>query len=121
MGPDASEWAELNRLPDELVAELSDLDRTALRSLRSFATAQLVGSRRSVEELLEPRPGEELVDVRESETLTLVRKTQPCLDGCDDCPHGPFLYAVRERTHDEREPTTDWCCLGAVRSPGEVE
>jgi hypothetical protein len=63
----------------------------------------------TVEEMLEERDGEEIIDVEEGHGYTKVVKTQPCAHGCDECPHGPYLYHVRaEKSPESGEPSLHW-------------
>jgi hypothetical protein len=103
-------------LPDELVERLSRLDESDLRAAISYAKS-LLSPVPAVEDLLEERPGEEILEVENQDRHTKVVKMQPCAQGCDECPHGPYLYHVRVETYpsDGAEPSLHWDFLGLVR------
>ncbi|NHN61367.1 MULTISPECIES: hypothetical protein [Halorussus] len=105
-----------NDLPDDLVERVSQLDESEIRALVSYARSQLPQPP-TVEDLLEERPGEEILDVEDDGAYTRVVKMQRCADGCEDCPHGPYLYHVRVEPHpgEDRSPSLHWEFLGPVR------
>jgi hypothetical protein len=39
-----------------------------------------------------------------------------CPDGCEDCPHGPYLYHVTEEPLPDGDTRTHWSFIGEVRS-----
>jgi len=112
---DSSDSSSPN-LPDELADRLSRLDESELRAVISHAKS-LLSPMPAVEDLLEERPGEEILDVEDGDGYTKVIKTQPCAHGCDECPHGPYLYHVGVETYpaDGVEPSLHWAFLGLVR------
>lgn len=103
-------------LPDDLEERLSRLDDAELRAVVSYVTS-LLPAPPTVAERLEERPGEEILEVEERDGYTNVVKRQPCAQGCEECPHGPYLYHVRaERYPDDRDSESlHWEFLGPVR------
>lgn len=103
----------------EFASELATLDADELRAVIAYAQS-LLPSQPAPEELIEPQPGEEILEITEHEGFTTVLKEQPCVEGCDDCPHGPYLYRVRAEIHlEEDEPALHWSFLGRVTSEDE--
>ncbi|NEU57856.1 hypothetical protein [Halorussus sp. MSC15.2] len=103
-------------LSDDLAERLSDLTESELRAVISHAES-LLPRPPTVADLLEARPGEEILDVEERDGYTKVVKRQPCAQGCEECPHGPYLYHVRVEKHPEdgEGPSLHWQFLGPVR------
>ncbi|UPV76872.1 hypothetical protein M0R89_20610 (plasmid) [Halorussus limi] len=102
-------------LPEDLADRLPQLNESELRAVVSHARS-LLPEPPTVEDLLEAKSGEELLEVDEKEGYTMVAKKQPCAEGCDECPHGPYLYHVRVENHPERgkEPSLHWEFIGPV-------
>lgn len=106
-------------LSDELALQLEALDAAELRAVITYAQSLLPTEPASAD-LIDERPEEEILDITEHEGYTTVIKAQPCVDGCDDCPHGPYLYRVRAEIHPgDEEPTLHWDFLGRVTSTDE--
>lgn len=105
--------ASAGDLPDDLRARLEELDDSELRAVRSYARA-LLPEPPTVPDLLEERPGEEILEVEELDEYARVVKTQPCVEGCDECPHGPFLYHVRVEDRPDDDPSLHWVFVGPV-------
>lgn len=114
--PSPSSGSGPDDLPDELAERVSRLDESELRELISYARS-LLPRPPTVDDLLEERPGEEIIDVESEDAYTRVVKTQPCAEGCEDCPHGPYLYHVRVKPSpaDGESPSLRWDFLGPVR------
>lgn len=102
-------------LPDALGEQLAELSEAELRSVIRYVES-LLPPPPSVEDLLEEHPGEEILEVEEQDGYASVVKRQPCADGCDECPHGPYLYHVRvEKSPEDGEPPSlHWEFLGLV-------
>lgn len=81
-------------LSAELASQLAGLDESELQAIITYAHAVLLDNP-SPTDLLEEQPGEEILDVIERDGHTEVIKKQPCAEGCDECPHGSYLYRVR--------------------------
>lgn len=117
MSPDSEQSSPSapSRLPDALRDQLAELSESELRAVISYAKS-LLPSPPSVEELLEERPGEEILEVEDQDGYTTVIKRQPCAHGCEECPHGPYLYHVRVEKKPENSdaPSLDWKFLGRV-------
>lgn len=103
-------------LPDDLVEQLSNLDEFEIRDVISYAKS-LLPATPTVEDLLEEREDEEILEVTEKTGYTKVIKKQPCAEGCDECPHGPYLYQVRVERYPENEaqPSLHWEFIGPVK------
>lgn len=100
--------------PVDLGDRLSRLDESELRAVISYART-LLPEPPTVDDLLEERPGENILDVEERDDHTKIVKTQPCVEGCEECPHGPYLYHVRVERHPrEKEPSLHWTFVGPV-------
>lgn len=103
-------------LPDELAPTLAALNAAELRAVIAYAES-LLPTKPAPPELIKERTGEEIVEITEHEGYTTVIKAQPCVEGCEKCPHGPYLYRVRAEIHpDVDEPTLHWDFLGRVTS-----
>lgn len=101
-------------LPEDLEERISRLSESELRTVISYAES-LLPQLPTVEDLLEERPGEEILEVGERDGYTKVLKLQPCVEGCDDCPHGPYLYHVRvEKRPEDGEPSLHWEFIGPI-------
>lgn len=121
MSPDADNRPDASHsppsdLPGDLVERLSRLDESELRNLISYAKS-LLPPTPTVTELLEAREGEQINDVEEQDGYTKVLKSQPCAYGCDECPHGPYLYYVRVEKYPESraEPSLHWEFIGLIK------
>lgn len=103
-------------LPDDLADELSQLTASELRAVVSYAKSLLPGLP-TVEDLLEELPGEEIVEVEDENGYTKVVKRQPCVQGCAECPHGPYLYHVQvaRSPEDGEQPSLHWEFIGYVK------
>ncbi|WP_336325557.1 hypothetical protein [Halovenus sp. HT40] len=100
-------------LPDSLVAELGDLSLEDLR--RTIVHAQeLLQHQADAPSLIELNPGENVIRIEEQDGYTEVVKTVPCAEGCEDCPHGPYLYHVTEEQRPEGGTHTHWTLIGEV-------
>ncbi|MFC4551572.1 MULTISPECIES: hypothetical protein [Halorussus] len=119
MTPSAEDGAEEvaspdAELPGELTSRLNDLDEESLRAVIVYAQS-LLPSPPTVTDLLAERAEDDLVEIIEHEGYTTVKKMQPCAEGCEDCPHGPYLYRVRaERSPEDGAPSLRWDFLGRV-------
>lgn len=100
-------------LPDSLASELSRLTPEELRNTIVHAQ-ELLQSHQETASPIEPRPGEDIIRVIEHDGYTEVVKRLSCAEGCENCPHGPFLYHVSEETRPEGGTRLHWTFLGAV-------
>lgn len=102
-------------LPPEAVEVLDELNEAELRAAIDYARARKRDIHPRVTDQIEAHEGEELIRVEERDGYTEVVKKQLCSDGCDDCPHGPFLYHVREEQVPDGESQLHWTYIGIVQ------
>ncbi|WP_424005548.1 hypothetical protein ACOZ4I_19435 (plasmid) [Haloarcula salina] len=105
-------------IPDRVVAELNELTPDELRNTIIHAQ-ELLQFQEESSSPIEPGPGEDIIRVTEHEGYTEVVKQYSCTEGCDDCPHGPYLYHVREEPRPEGGTHFHWTFLGKVVSDEE--
>lgn len=101
-------------LPTDLIETLNQLDESELRAVIDYAQQRYEFVHPAITDQIEAAPGEEIVQIEEQPTYTRVVKRQPCATGCDDCPHGPFLYHVHEETRPGGETKLRWRYLGSI-------
>lgn len=94
-------------VPSSVATELSQLDDESLRAVLDYGQI-LLNTR------IEAGPNEEIVSVEDHGTHTTVIKREDCADGCDDCPHGPYLYHIRSEEHVNGEKSLHWVYIGEV-------
>lgn len=99
-------------LPTEVADALSTLNRAELRAAIDFAQKRSQYLHPEVMDQIEPGTGEEIVRIEEQDSYTLVSKLQPCAEGCAECPHGPYLYHVREVTRTDGDSRLQWSYIG---------
>lgn len=100
-------------LPETVVTELDGLSTEDLR--RTIVHAQeLLQWRDDTPSHIDVHSGEDIIRVNERDTYTEVVKTTRCPDGCEDCPHGPYLYHVKEEPRPEGGTHTHWTFIGEV-------
>jgi hypothetical protein len=102
-----------NAIQDSVAETVADADKATLRDIVDFVQRELAERRRDLLDV-DPKPGEEVVGVSEERGYTRVVLRQPCAEGCDDCPHGPYRYHVRTEQSPEREDSLPWSFLGRV-------
>jgi len=105
-------------VPESLASELSDLTPEQLRNTIIHAR-ELLNFHEEVESPIEPGPDEDIIRTSERDGYTEVVKRVTCADGCDDCPHGPYLYHVREESRPEGGTHLHWTFVGEVRADAE--
>lgn len=98
-------------LPDDLVEKLRGLNNEGLQKTIIHAQELLMDEGGGPPEI-EPQSGEDILRITEHEGYTEVVKKIPCGEGCDECPHGPYLYHVREETLPNGETELHWVFLG---------
>jgi hypothetical protein len=101
-------------LPSDLTDDLDSLDRVELRAVRDYVEGRVADIRPSIADQIEPLPGEKSIEIIEEGPYTLVVKRQPCEEGCERCPHGPYLYRVRREVDSSFDPEFHWSYLGIV-------
>lgn len=111
-----SQSSPASLLSEDLVRHLENLDADELRAVIAYVKSQLPPAP-TVRELIEEQPGEEIHKIEEDIGYTRVVKSEPCVEGCIDCPHGPYLYHVHvEPSLKDGEYTLKWEFLGHVTS-----
>ncbi|GAA0235788.1 hypothetical protein GCM10009000_059050 [Halobacterium noricense] len=101
-------------IPESIANELTTLDDESLRDVINYAQSLLAERLPQTSQITE-EPGEEIISIWEHDGYTLVTKKHSCVAGCDDCPHGPYLYRVRaEQSFVNGERTLHWSFLGRV-------
>lgn len=106
-------------LPERIAAELRDLSPEDLRRTIVHAR-ELLQHREDAPPQVELNPGEDVIRIDERDAYTEVVKMVPCADGCEDCPHGPYLYHVTEEQRPEGGTHTHWMFIGEV-APDEED
>lgn len=101
-------------LPSETIEAVRQLDEPELRAVIDFAQQRYEVVQSDITDKIRARPGEEIVRVDRKDVYTVVVKRQPCGRNCSDCPHGPFLYHVREERDIGGKPDLRWRYLGTV-------
>jgi hypothetical protein len=99
-------------LPSEVVDVIDDLDEAELRAVLDYVHDRQEYVQTAVADKIEPAPGEEIVRIEERPGHTEVVKREPCGEDCEECPHGPFLYHVREEVRPDGETHLQWHYLG---------
>ena len=94
-------------MPDQLIADLADLTPDELRKTIIHAQEPLQ-SHEETEYPIDLEPGDDILRVIEYGGYTEVVKQVYCHDGCDNRPHGPFLYHVTEEPQLEGGTRTHW-------------
>lgn len=116
MGTDDEEPEPPIELASSLVERVDDLDEDELRALIDYAHERERYLHPTVTAQIEPGPGEEIVRIDEQEGYTEVVKREPCGENCSECPHGPYLYHVREVRGPGGETKLNWNYLGLIRT-----
>jgi hypothetical protein len=101
-------------LPSEAVDVIDGLTESELRAVIEYARDRQEYLHTAAADKIEPGPGEEIVRVEERTGYTEVLKREPCGEECEDCPHGPYLYHVREELHPDGETQLHWHYIGPV-------
>lgn len=102
-------------LSTHTVEVIDQLDEEELRSIIDYARERREYIHPDITDQIESGPGEEIVRIEERTGYPEVVKKQPCAKGCDECPHGPFLYHVREESRPEGGISLHWDYLGRIR------
>jgi hypothetical protein len=100
-------------LPDEVVATLTDLPPEQLR-LAIVHAQELLQINDETGPPIEPGPDEDILRMEERDGYTEVVKRVPCAAGCDDCPHGPYIYHVTEEPRPEGGTHVHWSFIGRI-------
>ena len=100
-------------IPEPVAELVADADDATLREIIDFVQDELADRRQDVLDI-EPKPGEEIVEISEERGYTRVVLRQPCAEGCEECPHGPYLYHVRPEHSPDGEQSLHWSYIGRV-------
>jgi hypothetical protein len=100
-------------LPDRIVDDLRELSVQELRKAIIHAQ-ELLQAHDEHSSPVEPQQGDDIIRATEHEGYTEVVKEVTCADNCDDCPHGPYLYHVREEPRPEGGTDANWTFIGTV-------
>ncbi|EMA68942.1 hypothetical protein C461_04907 [Halorubrum aidingense JCM 13560] len=101
-------------LPPKLVDALTDCTPEELRKAIVHAQ-ELLHFHGEAALPVDPEAGDDILRVTEHEEYTAVVKQFRCADGCDDCPHGPYLYHVTEEPQPDGNHKVHWTFMGTVR------
>lgn len=115
MGEDSDQPTPPEGLPETIISDLEELDPESLRKTVVHAQ-ELLQWQEERSPPVEPKPGEDFIRVNKRDGYTEVVKMTPCANGCDDCPHGPYLYHVKEEDRPEGGTHTHWTFIGEVSS-----
>lgn len=98
-------------LPPPVATGLSQLDDESVRAVLDYGQA-LLNARLDPSARIKASPNEEIVSIEDHGTHTTVIKRQDCTDGCDECPHGLYLYHVRSESDIPGDQGLHWAYTG---------
>jgi hypothetical protein len=104
-------------LSPTLVDALTDSDPEELRKAIVHAQ-ELLHYHEEAALPVEAAAGDDILRITEQDGYTEVVKRYSCAEGCDDCPHGPYLYHVTEEPRPDRSRKVHWSFMGPVRTEG---
>ena len=102
-------------LPATLVDALTDSEPEELRKAIVHAQ-ELLHYHQETELPVDAAAGDDILRVTEHDGYTEVVKQYSCAEGCDDCPHGPYLYHVTEEPLPDGTRKTHWSFMGRVNA-----
>ncbi|MGQ3330278.1 hypothetical protein [Halorubrum sp. FL23] len=105
-------------LPPKVVSALTECTPEELRKAIVHAQ-ELLHHHGEAELPVSAEVNDDILRVTEHEGYTEVVKEFYCADGCDDCPHGPYLYHVTEEPHPDGGRKVHWSFMGTVHSQEE--
>ncbi|WP_123622772.1 hypothetical protein [Halorubrum sp. CSM-61] len=105
-------------LPREVIDALTNCTPEELRKAIVHAQ-ELLHFHGEAELPINAEANDDILRVKEHEGYTEVVKQFRCADGCDDCPHGPYLYHVTEEPHPDGSHKVHWSFMGPVHSQEE--
>jgi len=105
-------------LPEHLVADLAELTADELRKTIIHAQ-ELLQFHDETEFPIALESGDDILRATEHDEYVEVVKQVYCTDGCDDCPHGPFLYHVTEEPQPDGDTRTHWSFIGRAKPDEE--
>ncbi|EMA22965.1 hypothetical protein C442_08056 [Haloarcula amylolytica JCM 13557] len=100
-------------VPDRVATDLPELTPEELRNTIIYAQ-ELLQFHDETASPIEPGPNEDIIRATERDGYTEVVKLASCAQGCDDCPHGPYLYHVKQESRPEGGTKARWMFLGEV-------
>lgn len=105
-------------VPAQVAGDLADLTPEELRNAIIYAQ-ELLQFHDETASPVEPGPNEDILRMTEREGYTEVVKRAACASGCDDCPHGPYLYHVKEESRPEGGTKVRWTFVGVLHAGEE--
>lgn len=105
-------------LPNDIAGELRRLTAEELRNVIIHAQ-ELLHTHEENPSSIEVGPNEDILRSTEHEGYTEVVKQVTCADGCDDCPHGPYVYHVTDESRPEGGTHKHWSFVGSVSADDE--
>ena len=102
-------------IPTDVAESVAELDDGQLRATAEYIQ-DLLDGRQQLSAEIETQDDEEIVEITEHDGYTAIVKRQPCTTGCDDCPHGPYLYHVRRESdpRGDEDEELHWSYIGRV-------
>jgi hypothetical protein len=100
-------------VPDRVATELPQLTPEELRNTVIYAQ-ELLQFHDETASPIEPGPTEDIIRATERDGYIEVVKLASCAQGCADCPHGPYLYHVKEESRPEGGTKARWMFLGEI-------
>ncbi|SDG00264.1 hypothetical protein SAMN04488067_11281 [Halorubrum xinjiangense] len=101
-------------LPPAVVDALTDCSPGELRKAIVHAQ-ELLHYHGEAELPVSAEDREDIIRVTEHEGYTEVVKQFRCAEGCEDCPHGPYLYHVTEEPQPDGSRKVHWSFMGTVQ------
>ena len=100
-------------LSPSVATELNELDAEEIRAVLDYVES-LSNARSKPASMIEAGPSEEIVSIEDHETHTTVIKRWDCTGGCDECPHGSYLFHVRFERYISGKEGLHWIYIGKV-------
>jgi hypothetical protein len=97
--------------PPEIAEMLCELNTHDLRETIIYAQ-EILESRHEPTLQVQPTTGEQIVSITDHGGYMEVVKRQPCTEGCEECPHGPYLYHVTRELHASGAEKLHWVLIG---------
>jgi hypothetical protein len=101
-------------IPSTLVESIDQLDEQELRAVVEYAQERYQFVHSALPERIEDESSGDIIQIEERDGYTEVVKWQECPTGCNECPHGPYLYHVSEEQLPNGETELHWSFLGTV-------
>jgi hypothetical protein len=101
-------------LPESICESAGELSDHQLKELIDYCGSLLQSNDRQLLEEIEAGPDEEIIRIEERDTYTEVVKRVPCGEDCEECPHGPYLYHVRDIPAEDGGRRLSWRFLGRM-------